>query len=150
MPMSDNQTLKRFLALALIFNGLQDISGLSAIQIPNANEEAAIKSPEANEKSLRSAIESLKGKVVQNDPEFNPAVEQMQYDSLDDIQYIDENASQQPIVRGKKNIKQWDHWVRKKISIAKSKNHLNNPSALKARQIYFIVSLKDCNQFQYD
>uniref|UniRef100_A0AAR5QCY2 ADAMTS cysteine-rich domain-containing protein n=1 Tax=Dendroctonus ponderosae TaxID=77166 RepID=A0AAR5QCY2_DENPD len=108
--MSEKHILKLFLVLALIFDSLHNINGLSAIQVPNSNEGDANKSPEASENSLRNAIESLNGKVIQNDPEIQLPVEQMQYDSLDDIQYIDENVSQQSIVRGKKNIKQWDHW----------------------------------------
>ncbi|XP_050305458.1 ADAMTS-like protein 3 [Anthonomus grandis grandis] len=60
---------------------------------------------------LKEAIDSLKGKTVEEKNEKTLAkADDEDYDSLDDIQYEKDEESLNPIVRGKKNIKQWDRW----------------------------------------
>ncbi|KAL1513588.1 hypothetical protein ABEB36_002982 [Hypothenemus hampei] len=57
------------------------------------------------------ATKTLEG-IVKNS-NFQPELihpNNMEYDSLDDIYYIDEDENKNSLVRGKKHIKQWDHW----------------------------------------
>ncbi|XP_030747782.1 ADAMTS-like protein 3 [Sitophilus oryzae] len=67
------------------------------------------------EKSEESVLSKGKessglGKVVESGV-IEKAVKETNYDSLDDIQYADDSdADQRSLLRGKKNIKEWDHW----------------------------------------
>lgn len=63
----------------------------------------------------RDQIENsnLDSQVVQENSreEDNDPVSAVEYDSLDDVHYIDEDAVAPLGSRKKKNVKQWDHWV---------------------------------------
>lgn len=47
----------------------------------------------------------------------NSPVRAVEYDSLDDVHYIDEDAEAPLGSRKKKNVKQWDHWVSQLLTV---------------------------------
>lgn len=63
-----------------------------------------------------SNLDSLAAQANSRKEENGP-VNAVEYDSLDDVHYIDEDVETHLGSRKKKNVKQWDHWVSQLLTV---------------------------------